>query len=412
MDRTILHCDCNGFYASVEMLYRPELRTVPMAVCGNPKNRHGIILAKNELAKAFQIKTAETVWQALQKCPDLVLVLPRHDEYSRYSGLINEIYQEYTDRVEPFSIDESWLDVTHSRLLFGDGKTIADGLRKRIRKDLGLTISVGVSFNKFFAKMGSDYKKPDATTVISRENFRELLYPLPVSEMFFVGKATRAVLDRFSIHTIGDLADFKPEFLEKQLGKTGMMLWNYANGIDDSPVHLFSDTREVKSVGHSITFRRNLLGMEDIRVGVLALADEVSARLRRYDLKCQTVQIQIKSADLNVIQRQKAVGRPTNLAQDIYELSVAIIKESWNMSAPIRMLTVTGTNLTNQDVGEQLSLIPECNRFEQNDRREKLSDALDKVRGRYGHDAVSFATLIGAELFQEDADEKPSIGEG
>ena len=406
MDRTILHCDCNGFYASVELLFRPDLREVPMAVCGNPKNRHGIILAKNELAKKYGIKTAETVWQAKQKCPDLHLVLPHHDEYSRCSRRINAIYQEYTDRVEPFSIDESWLDVTHSRLLFGDGKTIADTLRRRIREELGLTISVGVSFNKFFAKMGSDYKKPDATTVMSRGNYRELLYPLPISEMIFVGKATQGILDKFGIHTIGELAECDLKFMERQMGKTGVMLWNYANGIDESVVRLASEEREVKSVGHGITFRRNLMGLDDIRIGTLELADEVAARLRRYDLKCQTVQVQIKSVDLSVIQRQRGVGHPTNIAREIYDLAIAIIRDSWNMSSPIRMLTVTGTNLTNQDFGEQLSLIASPDSETDREKKEKLEVALDKVRDRYGHDSLSYGSLVGAELLQEDESEK------
>ena len=403
-ERTILHCDCNGFYASVELLFRPELRSVPMSVCGNPKNRHGIILAKNEPAKAFGIQTAETVWQARQKCPELVLVPPRRGEYARYSRLVNEIYQEYTDRVEPFSIDESWLDVTRSRLLFGDGKTIADALRNRIRSELGLTISVGVSFNKFFAKMGSDYKKPDATTVITRENYRQILYPLPVSELFFVGKATQAVLAKFGISTIGELAACDQRFLEKHLGKTGAALWRNANGLDTEPVRLTSDVREVKSVGHSVTFRRNLIGLEDIRVGTLALADEVASRLRRQGLKCQTVQVQIKSADLSVIQRQKAVGHPTNAAREIYQLALELIRASWNLSAPIRMLTITGVNLTDQDIGEQLSL-EGGNSFERRERRERLESALDQVRARYGKESVSFGALVDAELLQEDEEE-------
>jgi len=404
MDRTILHCDCNGFYASVEMLFAPELRQVPMAVCGNPKNRHGIILAKNELAKSFGIQTAETVWQAMQKCPELTLVLPRRDAYSRYSRLVNEIYQEYTDRVEPFSIDESWLDVTGSRLLFGDGKTIADTLRERVKKELGLTISVGVSFNKFFAKMGSDYKKPDATTLITRENYKALLYPLPVSDMIFVGKATEKLLKKFGIRTIGDFAGCSRRFVERQLGKSGLALLDYANGIDNTPVRLISDRPKAKSVGHSITFRRDLLGIEDVKTGVLALADEVAARLRKQGVKCQTLQVQIKSASLSVIQRQRPLPYPTNLTGDIYENAVQIITDSWNLHTPIRMLTVTGANLTEEDIAEQLSLDPAQNTFERTERRERLEQALDGVRSRYGQDSVRFGTLLEAELFSEEED--------
>ena len=283
-------------------------------------------------------------------------------------------------------------------------RSIADALRNRIRSELGLTISVGVSFNKFFAKMGSDYKKPDATTVITRENYRQILYPLPVSELFFVGKATQAVLAKFGISTIGELAACDQRFLEKHLGKTGAALWRNANGLDTEPVRLTSDVREVKSVGHSVTFRRNLIGLEDIRVGTLALADEVASRLRRQGLKCQTVQVQIKSADLSVIQRQKAVGHPTNAAREIYQLALELIRASWNLSAPIRMLTITGVNLTDQDIGEQLSL-EGGNSFERRERRERLESALDQVRARYGKESVSFGALVDAELLQEDEEE-------
>ena len=225
-DRTILHCDMNGFYASVELLSRPDLVGVPMAVCGDPKNRHGVILAKSEEAKKYGIQTAMTVWQAMRLCPDLRLVAPHHDKYKYWSGVINEIYQRYTDMVEPFSIDESWLDVTASRRLFGDGKEIADQIRETVKKETGLTLSAGVSFNKIFAKMGSDYKKPDATTVITRENYKDLLWPLPAGEMFFVGSATAEKLAKFNILTIGDIASQERTFLAAQFGKYGGMLYD------------------------------------------------------------------------------------------------------------------------------------------------------------------------------------------
>ena len=244
MDRTILHCDCNSFFASVECVFRPELKDVPMAVSGNPENRHGIILAKNELAKKAGVVTAETVWQARQKCPELVLVPPRHQEYVRFSGLVNAIYQRYTDQVEPFSIDESWLDVTGSRALFGSGETIADAIRRAVREELGITVSVGVSFNKIFAKMGSDYKKPDATTVITRENYRQLLWPLPISDLIFVGSASRNALRELGIYTIGDLARTDPALLTARLGKAGTVLSTYARGEDESRVASISDEPE------------------------------------------------------------------------------------------------------------------------------------------------------------------------
>ena len=195
MDRIILHCDCNCFYASCELLSHPDLRQLPVAVCGDPTERHGIILAKNEPAKRCGVKTAETIWKAKQKCPGLILLPPHHRLYAEYSKKINAVYGEYTDLVEPFGIDESWLDVTNSLHLFGgDAKALADTLRGRIKREFGLTISVGVSFNKVFAKLGSDYKKPDATTVIARGNWRDIVFPLPVGDLLFVGRSAQELL--------------------------------------------------------------------------------------------------------------------------------------------------------------------------------------------------------------------------
>ncbi|MDO4552747.1 MAG: DNA polymerase IV, partial [Bacillota bacterium] len=260
MDRTILHCDMNNFYASVELLSHPELAGRPVAVCGNPENRHGIILAKNGEAKAFGVVTAETVWQARKKCPGLVLLPPHHSRYARYSRLINEIYRQYTDMVEPLSIDESFLDVTGSLKLFGSGREIADKIRQQVKQEHGLTLSAGVSFNKLFAKMGSDYKKPDATTEITRENYQSLLWPLPVRQFYSVGGATAEKLREMGIRTIGDLARTDRQLLLAALGKNGGQLHDYANGLDQRPVALFEERRKMKSVGNGVTFRRDLLG--------------------------------------------------------------------------------------------------------------------------------------------------------
>jgi len=359
MERVILHCDCNSYFASVECIERPELRNVPMAVCGNPESRHGIILAKNELAKKFGIQTAETVWQAKKKCPSLTLVAPNHDRYQYYCRLINRIYGEYTDQVEAFSIDESWLDVTGSRNLFGDGKQIADALRRRIREELGLTISVGVSFNKVFAKLGSDYKKPDATTVISRENYREILFPLPVRDMLFVGANAAAELSRKGIMTIGDLANTPPDRLHELLGRMGETLWAYANGLDDAPVHRAGEGDPVKSISNSITFHRNLTGEEDMRTGLLMLSDSVGARMRRQQVEAYTVQIQIKSPELKLISRQETLKTPTASTKEIYQTAMNIVARSWDLRRPVRMLTVGCTNFAEPGAPQQISLFEE-----------------------------------------------------
>ena len=252
MDRVILHCDLNSFYASVELLDHPELRDRPVAVCGDPNSRHGIILAKNEPAKRYKVQTAETIWQARRKCPELVLLPAHHWKYRDYSKKVNAVYERYTDLVEPFSIDESWLDITGSLHLFGgDAKALADEIRRVLREELGLTVSVGVSFNKIFAKMGSDYKKPDATTVISRENYQELLWPLPITSLLFVGRSAAAALEHYGVHTIGDLARTDPELLRSHLKKHGEVIWNFANGRDAGVVE--AEEPDNKNYGNSTT---------------------------------------------------------------------------------------------------------------------------------------------------------------
>ncbi|MBC8585476.1 DNA polymerase IV [Youxingia wuxianensis] len=404
MDRTILHCDCNGFYASVECAMHPEYKNVPMAVCGDPQNRHGIILAKNELAKKYNVQTAETIWQAKRKCPDLVLAAAHHREYQRYSRMINAIYQRFTDRVEPFSIDESWLDVTGCQNLFGDGKQIADTLRNTIREELGITISAGVSFNKIYAKLGSDYKKPDATTVITRGNYQELLFPLPVSALMYVGRSAREQLDKLYIKTIGDLARSDKRLIAGKLGKVGELIHDYANGIDDSPVASIYEQREIKSVGNGITFRRNLTGIEDIRLGVRALCDTVAGRLRKHGLKCQTLQVTIKDPQFKVITRQRPLPFPTNLSQELIDLSLEIVSSSWRIGAPIRMLAITGSGLIPADqVEEQLSFYTNPDAPARK-KQEKLENAMDIIREKYGQGAISFGTVIHNDLGIEKDD--------
>ncbi|MBE6906205.1 MAG: DNA polymerase IV [Ruminococcaceae bacterium] len=398
-DRTILHCDCNGFYASVECILRPELKNVPMAVCGDPDSRHGIILAKNELAKRCHVQTAETIWQAKRKCPELTLVPPHHEQYQKYSRIVNQIYQQYTDLVEPFGIDESWLDITGSEKLFGDGRTIADTLRRRIREEVGLTISVGVSFNKVFAKLGSDYKKPDATTVIDREHFRGLVWKLPVSDLLFVGKSVGTELQKMAITTIGELAAADRDRLVRRLGKIGETLHAYANGLDNSPVRSIYEEREVKSVGNGMTFKRNLVGLEDIRLGVLSLTDQVGARLRRRGVQCLTVQVTIRDPNFKTISRQRTLESPTSLAKELAEISLDIIQHEWDLRKPIRMLTITANNLvTAEEAGEQMTLFNGESRLRKKEKQEKLEAALDSIRGKYGKEAIGAAGILGNDI--------------
>ncbi len=393
MDRVIFHCDLNSFYASVELLSHPELRHLPVAVCGDPASRHGIILAKNEPAKAFQVKTAETIWQAKKKCPDLVLLPAHHGLYRDFSRKVNSLYQEYTDLVEPFGIDESWLDVTGTLHLFGgDARTLADHLREEIRGRFGLTISVGVSFNKVFAKLGSDYKKPDATTVITRENFKRMVWPLPVTDLLYVGRAASQTFQQFGIRTIGDLAAFNRNQLFQLLGKNGAQLHDFASGEDRSPVAPAGQYTPPKSIGNGYTFPKNLQGREEIKAGIAQLADQVAVRLRRHTMKCQGISLSIRDPDFRDISRQMRLDPPTDLARELTQAAVELADSCWNMSNPVRALTVTAIYLISADeAGAQLDLFA-AEQDAKRRRLERLEGTLDVIRAKYGPGAIASAS--------------------
>ena len=394
MDRIILHCDLNCFYASVELLSHPDLRDVPVAVCGDPSSRHGIILAKNEPAKRCGVQTAETIWQAKKKCPALVLLPPHHDRYRAYSKKVNAIYEQYTDLVEPFGIDESWLDVTGSLHLFGgDAKALADTLRRRVREELGLTLSVGVSFNKVFAKLGSDYKKPDATTVISRENWKKIVWPLPVGDLLFVGGAARKLLSQYGVKTIGDLAACPPDMLESLMGKLGTQLHEYACGLDGSPVRSRYDREPVKSVGNGTTFPQNLTNWDQVRYGIAVLSDSVATRLRRCGLYAGGVQVTVRDPAFRDRSRQVQLPAPTHLIRDLTEAALDLTGQLWKPPAPIRALTVTAIHLTAPDEAyEQVDLFT-APQAPKRKKQEQLEAAMDRIRSKYGTDAISFGAV-------------------
>ena len=394
MHRTILHCDCNSFYASVETVLDPSLAAGPMAVCGDPDSRHGIILAKNEQAKACGVKTAETIWQARRKCPDLRLVAPHREEYVRYSRRATQLYLEFTDLVEPFGIDESFLDVTGSMHLFGSGQQIADTLRRRMREELGLTISVGVSFNKAFAKLGSDYKKPDATTLLSPETYREIIWPLPVGTLLYAGPKAQQKLHILGIDTIGQLAAADPVSLHSALGKLGDTLLAYARGEDHDPVRSFYAEHTVKSVGKGMTFAHNLTHIEEIRLQVMMLCDNIGTRLRARHLQCQTVQVLIRDPDFHNISRQTTLPSATDSTRQLTETALSLIAQHWKPGKPIRMITVTAASLLSpEQTGEQLSLF-DAGAAERREKQQKLDRAVDALRGKYGKDAVQYGASL------------------
>ena len=397
MDRVILHCDANNFFASVESLARPELKTVPMAVSNSDDRRHGVILAKNDLAKPFGVKTGESVLEALKKCPGLTLVKPHRAQYGEYSRKLNALYQRYTDRVEAASIDESFLDVTDCQALFGSGEEIANALRKSAREELGLTISVGVSFNKTFAKLGSDYKKPDATTVISRENWQDIVWPLPVGDLLFVGRAAGRVLHQYGVETIGQLAACSPQMLETLLGKLGLQLHEYANGLDGSPVRPAGQQEPVKSVGNGTTFPKNLTRWEEVQRGLAVLSDSVAMRLRQQGLYCGGVSVSLRNAQFRTVSRQMRLPAPTHLMKDIWQAAMELTRRLWKAPEPVRMLTVTALYITDSaDSFQQLDLLEAPVVTQQQEKQEKLERTMDAIRGKYGRASISFG-LPGEE---------------
>ena len=397
-DRVILHCDCNSFFASVETALNPAYKNVPMAVCGSETDRHGIVLAKNELAKKYGIETAETVYSARKKCPRLVIASPHYDEYVKYSARVNSIYARYTDMIEPFGIDESWLDVTASRKLFGSGFEIAERIRREVREEIGITVSVGVSFNKVFAKLGSDYKKPDATTVIMREDVERIVYPLPASDLLFVGKKTDEQLRLMGVRTIGDLARINKELLIYRFGKFGEQLYRNAHGLDDSPVARVGEHEDQKSIGFGFTFRHDLASREESRIAINYLSDEVARRLRSSDMVCNTVQLTIKDEYMNVIQRQRGLKHPTDIAHDISALAYEILLSEWSDYRHIRMLTVTAQSLTRLEFSaDQIDIFAE-----QDDARrqkdKKQEQTVDKIRQKYGIDSITNGAILTTDI--------------
>ena len=390
--RATLHSDLNNFYASVECVYEPSLRDVPMAVCGDPDARHGIVLAKNMLAKRAGVITGEAIWQARRKCAGLVVIRPDYKKYLRFSRLMRSIYADYTDRVEPFGLDECWLDVTGHRL---GGEAIADELRTRAREELGLTVSVGVSFNKIFSKLGSDMKKPDATTVITPDNFREKVWPLPAGELLYVGPATRRRLAERNLLTIGDVARCAPETMRAALGKNGEMLWSFANGLDHSPVLAAGEEEGIKSVGNSTTTPRDIRDERDARMVLLVLSESVAERLRAQGLRGRVVCLSVRDVELRCFTVQRRLGRETALASEICSCAEALLKEHYHWQKPLRSLGVSVSALVPEDGDTQLTMFPDMPR----ERQYELEHAVEDIRRRFGHFSIQRASLIGSREF-------------
>ena len=385
LDRVILHSDCNCFYASVELLHHPELRGKPLAVGGDAEARHGIILTADYVAKRFGVKTGMTLWEAKQLCPELNIVSPRMDLYLRFSKMANEIYHEYTDLVEPFGIDESWLDVTQSTVIKGSGLEIAQEISNRIKEELGITVSIGVSFNKIFAKLGSDYKKPDAITTMYRNEFKSKAWKLPAGDLLYVGSSTKKKLKALGIRTIGDIARSDLEILESHLGKMGDVIWSFANGYDDSPVKEEYTHAPIKSIGNSTTTPRDLINNEDVKIIIYVLAESVAARLRENGFRCKTVEISVRDNGLESFSRQAKLTAPSDITNEIAVLGYQLFLKNYKWSAPIRSIGIRGSDLVTGYFMEQIDLFQS---IEKREKMHKADVAIDKIRGRFGYQSV------------------------
>ncbi len=396
--RTILHSDLNNFYASVECLKNPQIRNFPVVVVGSIEDRRGIVLAKNMIAKNLGVKTGDVYWQAKQKCGNTLVEAPADfSTYINVSKEVRKIYEDYADRIQAYGIDECWLDVTSSVKLFGGGRQIAEIIRERIKAELGLTVSIGVSWNKIFAKLGSDMKKPDAVTEITPENYKQVVWSLPVEDLLYVGKATQQKLNRIGIKTIGDLAQADEQRLINLLGKWGSYLHTFANGEDNSPVLKIGEEQAIKSIGNSLTVYRDLTDDEDVEPVIWLLADSVCARMREAGLdKARTVHVYVRDNKLNGFQKQGGLPRPSGNMRDVATAALKLFKEAYSWDNPVRSLGVTASGFVSG--GEQLDMFGDA---EKDERQRRLDDAIDKLRSKYGNNIIQTANILKDEKLKE-----------
>lgn len=406
MDRIILHCDLNNFFASVECVDHPELKNVPMAVCGNQDDRHGIVLAKNEIAKKFGVKTAEVIWMAKNKCPDLVIMKPRMEKYIEASKKARQVYANYTDLIEPFGIDECWLDVTGSTLLFGSGYDIAYKIKEQIKKELSLTISVGVSFNKIFAKLGSDMKKPDAITCITLDNFKDKVWPLDASELLGVGKATSKNLIKYGIITIGDIANADKKFLISVLGKNGEALWSFANGMDNDSVAHQSELTIPKSIGNSITCSADLVNEDEVWTVMYKLCESVASRLRQDKLLAGGVQVTVKDNTLSVKEFQSSLDFKTRYPKDLCDTGISLFKKHYDWKKNVRLIGIRAINLIPEDDEIQCSILYDQHKIIEHDN---LEEKVFSIRERFGNAAVTRGSLLNGIKAKEQTRDYTSL---
>ena len=390
-DRIVLHSDLNNFFASVSLLFNPTLRDLPVAVCGEKEERHGIVLAKNEIAKSFGVKTAEPIFEAKLKCPNLVILPPIYDKYHEYSKKVRAIYERFTDMIEPFGIDECWLDVTGSTMLFGSGEEIAHKIRKAIKNELGLTVSVGVSFNKIFAKLGSDLKKPDAVTLISRENFKDIVWPLPVEDLLFAGRKSCEKLHSCGIRTIGDLTVCDKATLNRLLGKNGVLLKEYALGNDISPVVTPKREDKPKSIGKSITGAHDYCDYDSVWREFIIFAEYICDNLREHDLYASGITVHIRTASLTVKEFSFTFKEATNSPIVLAKHGFETFKKNYSFIEPLRSIGLRAINLKTSKTAVQQDIFDE---YKQTEKLEETDDSIYKLRQKFGNESIKRGRTI------------------
>lgn len=388
MEKQILHIDCNKFYASVECYLHPELKDKPVAVGGNEKSRHGIILTKNEIASKYGLIVGEPLWKARQKCPELIIVPPNFPIYMEFSQKVRKIIEDYTDLIEPFGLDECWIDVTGD--WFKSGAEIAEEIRQRVKNEVGITVSIGVSFNKIFAKLGSDYKKPDAVTIITRDNFKDIVWKLPCSDLLMVGRATTKKLNYYGIYTIGDLAKTDVKFLNSIFGKNGTMLHRFACGEDKSAVRHMDLSREIKSIGNSTTTPRDLINDDDVKVVFTVLAESVAKRMRKHNLRGVTLAISVRNSELETFTRQCKMPCPTNVSNEFITYAMKLFSANYDWNKPIRSIGLSVTDFDYDNIA-QYDL---TGSVEHREKLEKLEYTVDRLKDRYGNYCVQKCTAL------------------
>lgn len=389
--RVILHSDINHCYAQIEEMRQPELRDIPMAVGGHEEERHGIILAKNDLAKEYQIKTGESLREALAKCPQLTILPPDYEAYLYYTEKVKDIYREYSDQVESFGLDEAWIDLSSSLSLFGEGMEVARTIQQRVWEELGLTISIGVSYNKIFAKLGSDRVKRMGLVEITKENYKDTVWPLAVEELFYVGRATKKKLEYFGIETIGQLASLSREWMRDRFGKMGELIWWFANGEDVSEVALTGTQAPVKSVGNAITAVKDITTYEEAKIVYYVLVESVASRLREQGLRGSVIAVSLRSKELKWFSRQRKIEQATNIAAEIMPVVLSLLKEHYDFSLPLRTIGVTVSKLEPDSPFTQMNLFVS---EEERHRMKVLEETMDNIRDRFGFEKVKRCAML------------------